>query len=233
MASWLDPLVEGDEYTRLPGRVRDFAAGNLDLIRRSASAWRNAVPLSMRVDGRWKASGKGSRDRREAYLQWVGASPLLRFVVERGGSTYALNALCVPAAQLKAVHSVPRPEVTPPPCSDELIRSIPAYAYCMYSALGREALRLFLNHSNWAADERIPLKREALTVLGNLVFYVEGGFCADMLEIAHSVEIERESERTLLGRHGIRPNDVTALLDSARESLPLLNSMRRLVAEDQ
>lgn len=231
MASWLDPMGEGPEERRLPGRVDDFASGDLTLIRQSATAWRDAVPLSMRVDGQWKSSGKGSGARRDAYLKWVDASPLLQFVVERGGSTYALNALCVPAAQLKALHCAPRLAAMPPPCSDDLVRGIPAYAYCMYSAPGREALRLFLRRSGWAADERIPMQREALNVFGNLVFYVEGGYCADMLEVAHGSAIERASEQVLLARLGIRPLDVPALMNSARAALPLLNATRRLVAQ--
>lgn len=231
MASWLDPMGEGHEESRLPGRVRDFASGDLGGIRQSATAWRDAVPLSMRVEGRWKSSGKGSRARRDAYLKWVGASPLLAFVVERGGSTYALNALCVPAAQLKSLHAFRRPTVTPPPCSEELIGSIPAYAYCMYSTPGREALRQFLQRSGWGGDDRIPLQREALNVFGHLVFYVEGAYCADMLEVAHGAAIERESEQVLLARLGVRPVDVPALMDSARAALPLLNEMRRRVAQ--
>ena len=224
-------MGEGPEETRLPGRVKDFASGDLGCIRQSATAWRDAVPLSMRVEGRWKSSGKGSRARRDAYLKWVGASPLLAFVVERGGSTYALNALCVPAAQLKALHASRRPTVTPPPSSEELMGSIPAYAYCMYSTPGREALRQFLQRSGWAADERIPLQREALNVFANLVFYVEGAYCADMLEVAHGAAIERQSEQVLLARLGVRPVDVPALMDSARAALPPLNEMRRRVAQ--
>lgn len=230
MASWLDPMGEGSEENRLPGLARDFADGDLKVIRRSAHAWRDAVPLSMRVKGRWTSSGQGSRDRREAFLEWVGASPLLRFIVERGSSTYALNALCVPTAQLMALHSGPRTPSISLSCSDELIHGVPAYAYCMYSTPGREAQRQFLKLTGWAGDERIRVKRDALNVLGHLVFYVEGGYCAEVLDVAHGSEIERASEWTLLGRHGIRPDDVPALKDSVREALPLLNAMRRLVA---
>lgn len=230
MVSWLEPLGEGGKEMRLPGLARDFMGGDLELIRRSAHAWRDAVPLSMRIDGRWQSSGKGSRHRRQAFLEWIDAPPLLRFIVDRGGSTYGLNALCVLAAQLQAVHSEPRKQVIPPPCSDELIRGIPAYAYCMYSAPGKEALRLLVKNSGWASDERIRVRKEALNVLGNLIFYVEGAWCADMLEVAHGTAIERESERTLLGRLGIRPEDVPSLMDSAHKSLSILNNMRTIVA---
>ncbi len=230
IASWLEPMDGKTEETALPGRDREFAGGDLSLIRRSAHAWRDAVPLSMRVDGKWVASGKGSRVRREAFLKWVDASPILRFVVERGGSSYALNALCVPADQLRTLHSAPRVPAVAHPCSDELIWTTPAYAYCMYSAPGREALREYLHHSGWAADHRIPVKREALNVLGNLVFYVEGGYCAEMLEVAHGAAIERASELALLARLGVRPDDVPSLMDSARNALPDLNAVRLRIA---
>jgi len=230
IASWLDPLGETAEEMRLPGRNADFANGDLTVIRRSAQAWRSAVPLSMRVNGRWTSSGQGSRSRRDAFLEWIDAPPLLRFIVERGGGTYALNALCAPTAQLMTLGSTPRAAVMPLACSDELIGGIPAYAYCMYSMQGCEAQRLFLKRTRWLEDERLREKRHVLNALGNLVFYVEGGYCAEVLDVAHGGEIERASEWTLLGRHGIRPGDVPALKDSVREALPLLNAMRRLVA---
>ncbi|MBS0217725.1 MAG: hypothetical protein JSR63_06035 [Proteobacteria bacterium] len=230
IASWLEPMGKGMEVQGPPARIRDLAEGNLEMVRRSAIVWRDAVPLSMRVDGRWTSSGKGSRHRREKFLDWVEAPPLLRFIVERGNSTYALNALCVPTAQLQALHSEPRVQSDPLPCSEELIRGIPAYAYCMYSAPGREALRLFVKNTKWADDERIRIRKEALNVLGNLIFYVEGDYCADMLEVTYGTEIEGESERTLLGRLGIQPQDIPSLMESARKSLSLLNSMRKIVA---
>ncbi len=231
MASWLDPMGQGSEERRLPARASDFAGGDLEVIRRSAHAWRDAVPLSMRVNGRWTSSGRGSRHRRGAFLEWVDAPPLLRFIVERGSSTYALNSLCVPTAQLMALHSAPRAPSFPPECSNELIHCVPAYAYCMYSAPGREAQRLFLKRTELADDERIRVKRDAINVLGHLVFYVEGGYCADMLDVAHGVEIERVSEQILLNRLGIRSDDVSSLKDAVREALPHLNAARRLVAQ--
>lgn len=230
MASWLDPLGEAGEETRLPGRTADFVGGDMEVIRRSAQAWRDAVPISMRVNGRWTSSGQGSRYRRDAFLEWIDAPPLLRFIVERGSGTYALNTLCAPTAQLKALGSMTRPPVMPLECSDELIAGIPAYAYCMYSMQGREAQRQFLKRTRWAEDERIRDTRQALNVLGNLVFYVEGGYCAEVLDVARGGEIERASEQTLLERLGIRSDDIPSLKESVREALPLLNDMRRLVA---
>ena len=50
------------------------------------------------------------------------------------------------------------------------------------------------------------------------------------LSIRHTSEIERESERALLGRLGIQPEDIPSLMESARKSLSLLNSMRKIVA---
>lgn len=230
LASWVEPPGERAEESRLPSRTRDFVSGDLEVIRRSSTAWHDAVPLSTRMSGRWVSSGRGSLQRRREFLERVKVPPLLRFIVERGGNTYALNALCIPAAQLKAIHVEPRPQAEPPVCADALIQGIPAYAYCMYSAPGREALRRLARHPDWASNERIRVRKEALSVLGNLIFYVEGAYCADMLEVAHGTRIERASERALLGRLGIRPDDVPSLMQAARETLPLLNTLRTTVA---
>lgn len=231
LASWLEPISEAEISVPLLGSEKNaLLEGGLEAILSSARLWRSVTPQSARIDGRWWAIGRNSRQRRNELLDGISASPLLRFVANRGGGAYALNTLCVPAAQLAAIRAVHRQPTAPPLCSEELVGGIPAYAYCMYSAPGRDALRRFVRSTNWREARRWGVRKNLLQVLGNLVFYVEGGFCTEVLEVALGPEIERASERALLGRLGVRTEDVPSLLQAIRDLLPCINAMRRLTA---
>lgn len=230
MLSWLDPVDGPAPSDAKLASTERMASGDLDAIRGVAAVWRDLAPQSVRVAGRWVTTGRRDPWRRDALLEQIDAPPILRYVVRKGHGTYALNALSAPAFQLASVHRAWRTYRDPHPESLELIAGIPAYAYCMYSAPGREALRRWLRHEGRHLDDHLQAK-DRLGLLGNLLFYVEGDFCARRLDIAHGAAIEYASECALLQRYGVRPEQVPAFKQAVQASLASINVMRRQVME--
>ena len=228
MASWLEPIDRKLQPMGTPTRTQAFLGGDLERIRDAAESWRYLAPESMRVQGRWVTIGQSDPERRDEFLEYVDAPPVLRFVVRKGSGTYALNALSVPAYQLATIHSDVRTMHASALASDECIGGIPAYAYCMYSGPGRQALRLLLQQDGWPFDDVVPAK-DRVGVLGHLLFYVEGGFCRERFEIAHGASIEAASEMTLLGRYGVPADHVAPLKKGMDDRIPRLNVIRRRV----
>lgn len=228
IASWLEPIDGRRQQIGTPRRTEAFLGGDLACIRNAAESWRSVAPESMRVEGRWITVGRRDPQRRDQFLEYVDAPPLLRFVVRKGSGTYALNALSVPAYQLATLQSDLRTMHAATLASDDCIRGIPAYAYCMYSGPGRQALRLLLQQDGWPFDDAVPPK-DRVSVLGHLLFYVEGGFCRERFEIAHGARIEAASETTLLGRYGVPADHVARLKKGMEDRIPRLNVMRRRV----
>lgn len=230
MVSWLDPVAGEAPLHGVPVGAEHVGLDDLEGIRHAAALWRDLARQSVRIAGRWVTSGQRDPARRDALLEQVDAPAALRYIVRKGHGTYALNTLSVPAHQLARLRPARHTRHEPLPESLELIGGIPAYAYCMYSAAGREALRQWLARNRWQVDGALQPK-DRLGVLGHLVFYVEGGFCARRLDIASGAAIETASEHALLGRYGIDPNQVRAFKDSIPLLLPSLNQARRRVME--
>lgn len=198
-----------------------------------ASTWRQTTAYSTQQGGRWRTLSKGNSGLRDQYLDRIKAPDLVRFIATRGSGTEALNTLLVPASQLKALACDTLTPTSPPTASWDLIQGLPAYAYCMYSAPGMQALGQFLRHSDWTPRLQALGVRNLRKALGYLVFYVEGGYLHRPLHVCHAAAIQEWSEELALGRFGIPADQVKTLKADMAADLPRLNAFRRLVAVER
>lgn len=194
-----------------------------------ATAWRQTAAYSAQVAGRWRTISRGNPGLRDEYLDAIDAPTVIRFIAVRGAGTEALNALLVPAYQLMvAGHSIPEP-IPPAPASWDLIGGLPAYAYCMYSAPGMQAISEFLKRTPWGRRLQALRVRNPKKALGHLIFYTEGGHLTRPLEVLHAAAIREWSEEVSLGRFGIPPDQIAQLKSDLASDLPQLNAFRRQV----
>ncbi|WP_093289084.1 hypothetical protein [Pseudoxanthomonas sp. CF125] len=194
-----------------------------------ATAWRQTAAYSTQVAGRWRTISRGNPRLRDEYLDLIQAPPLVRFIAVRGAGTEALNALLVPAHQLiGAGRTCPTPK-PPAPASWDLISGLPAFAFCMYSAPGMQAIGEFLRHTPWGGRLQALGVRNLKKALGHLIFYTEGGHLSRPLEVLHAPAIREWSEEVSLGRFGIPPDQIAQLKSDMANDLPQLNAFRRQV----
>jgi hypothetical protein len=194
-----------------------------------ASAWRNTASYSTYEGGRWRTISSGNRRLRDRYLDEVEAPPLVRFIATRGSGTEALNVLLVPAYQLKQLGSEQTRPLISPASSWNRIHGLPAYAFCMYSAPGMQALGQFLKHSSWTERLQAMGVRQPRKALGYLTFYIEGGHCSKPLRVKHAPKIQQWSEEVALGRFGVPADQVEVLKGELIKDLRHLNAFRRSV----
>lgn len=191
-----------------------------------ATAWRQTAAYSAHVAGRWRTISRGNPRLRDEYLDLIQAPPLVRFIAVRGAGTEALNAILVPAYQLMgAGHRRPIP-TSPAPASRDLVSGLPAYAFCMYSAPGMQAITEFLKHTPWGSRLQALGVRNPKKALGHLIFYTEGGHLSRPLEVLHAPVIREWSEEVSLGRFGIPPDQIANLKSDLANDLPQLNTFR-------
>jgi hypothetical protein len=202
----------------------------LERIRFEAQAWMSVIPQSRRTRQGWRCVNRGSSAARDALLDEAGVPPLVRFIVQRGSSTDALNALLVPAFALAQQQFDAPTQHMVRSVSLEAIGDLPAYAYCLYSEPGRAALRQFVASDPLWGELRAAGVSNPATALGHLVFYEEGGFCAMRRSVLLGTDIERVSEQATLVRCGIPSHHIHALKEGARDALPRLNVVRHQIA---
>ncbi|MEP6632741.1 MAG: hypothetical protein ABJA62_00885 [Luteimonas sp.] len=199
-------------------------------LRQTASLWHSVAPRSIRTRAGWQVISRGDAQTRDAWLEAARMPPLVRYIVQRGANTDALNVLLVPAYQL--AQSGFREITTGSPSSSSLdwISGVPAYAYCLYSGPGRSALRHFLaTHPQWADRFRKLGVIDGVRALGNLVFHVEGDFCSRVVEVSRGAQIATMSEAATLDRFGVPPSAISQLENHLVDALPDLNISRRSI----
>lgn len=228
---WLPPDTAPVGQSRHPA----FDAGTLLTcdpaeLRQAATLWQSVAPRSIRTRAGWKVVSRGDTRSRDAWLEAAGVPPLVRFIVQRGGNTDALNVLLVPAYQLAqgGLHELS----TEAPLASSLARinDVPAYSYCLYSGPGRSALRHFLaTHPLWQGKLRALGVTDALRAMGNLVFHVEGDYCSRAVGVARGAEIKAHSEATTLAACGVPATAISGLEEQVIQALPGLNASRRAI----
>lgn len=230
MASWLAPADGQAPASGVPSVAAQLTDGNLQTVLLAADAWRALAPQSLRIDGRWIVTGRRDPLRRDAWLEQIEAPAVLGFVVRKGHGTYALNTLSVPAWQLASMSATVQSIATTSPASEVRISGVPAYAYCMYSGPGREALRRFALAGGKIFDE-LHQTKDRVAIAGHLLFYLEGGWCAKRYAVAHGKAIEAASEVALLRRYGVKSDRIPRLKRALCLDLPRLNGLRREVMQ--
>lgn len=193
-----------------------------------ASAWLAITARAGHVAGRWVQLVAGDERRRHELLEQSGCPPLVQFIVRRGSSTDALNSLLVPVYQL-GLHRADRLRMLdrlPEPF--QRLGALPSYAYCLFSGPGRTALRRLLagelgDYCRWVGIT------DPLRSVGHAVFQLEGGYCRDVLQVAHAPMIRHRYEQATLLRYGTPLWVQTELKHRVRASMPELFEHRRKV----
>lgn len=196
---------------------------------RVVDAWLLTESHSVRRSGHWKQVNKACPGRRVELLEAIGASEVASYVAMRGGRTDRLNVLVPIVDQLKALSAAISTDARLRCVSPEFIHGYPAFAFCLYSKPGRDALRMTLRSTAWGRRLARMGVSNLVGALGSLVFYVEGGLCDASLQVAHASRIQLISRASQLGELGLPAESIDELLEDARRDLPVINRYRRLV----
>lgn len=208
-------LLEAEEDPREWSRVID--------------AWLLTESHSVRRSGYWKQVNKARPGRRVELLEAIGASEAASYIAMRGGRTDRLNVLVPIVDQLKALSAAISTDARLRRVRPEFIHGYPAFAFCLYSKPGRNALRMTLRSTAWGRRLARLGVSNLVGALGSLVFYVEGGLCDASLQVAHASRIQLISRASQLGELGLPAESIDELLEDARRDLPVINRYRRLV----
>lgn len=193
-----------------------------------ASAWLTITARSGHVAGRWVQLVAGDVKRRDELLEQSGYPPLVQFIVRRGSSTDALNSLLVPVYQL-GLHRADRLRMLDRlPESSQRLGGLPSYAYCLFSGPGRTALRRLLTGELGRYCRQVDIS-DPLRSVGHAVFQLEGGYCRDVLQVAHAPMIRHRYEQATLLRYGTPLRLQTELRHRVRAAMPELFEYRRQV----
>ena len=197
---------------------------------RQAQAWLGITARSGHVQGRWVQLVAGDIRRRDELLEQSGCPDLVQFAVRRGSSTDALNSLLVPVYQL-AQHAAASVEMRNPlPDSSCLVGPLPRYAYCLFSGPGKAALRRLLA-SELGTYCHVAGITDPLRAVGHAVFQREGGYCRQVIEVAHAPMIRHRYEQTTLLRYGVPLYLQHELKRRVRSAMPALHAHRQRVYE--
>ena len=229
---WLDPPRPVDWSAVQENFRSPPAPWSLQLIADQASAWQSVVNRSTYKQGKWVQLTQGSATRRDQLLEWAECPPLVRYIVQRGSGTDSLNSLLAPVYQLSRTSAERFAMVDLHPSSTEEIGHLPAYAYCLFSAPGRAALRQLLKN----APELVRFCGQAgvtdpLRAIGHTVFQLEGGYCHQVYEVSHGLEIKLQSEQATLERFGVAAQWQSSLRGRVHALLPKLNQYRQQVLQ--
>lgn len=197
---------------------------------RQAQAWLGITARSGHVQGRWVQLVAGDMRRRDELLEQSEAPDLVQFVVRRGSSTDALNSLLVPVYQLAQHAAVPIQMPNPSPDSSCLVGPLPRYAYCLFSAPGKAALRRLLA-GELGTHCQVAGITDPLRAVGHAVFQREGGYCQHVVEVAHAPMIRHRYEQTTLLRYGVPLYLQHEFKRRVRSAMPALNAHRQRVYE--
>lgn len=215
---WQDP-PQAVDWIAIHARLDEVQPWSLVDIALQASAWQAITARSTYREGRWVQLSQADPARRDALLDAAGVPEVVRYLVLRGNSTDTLNALLVPTYLLAQQQAELVDEIDLQPGSNALIGPLPAYAYCLFSAPGRSALRTLLRTSPALTrfSRSVP-GIDPLRAVGHVVFQLEGGFCHQTVRVAHALDIRHAYERATLERYGVpveRQPELRALVHAA------------------
>lgn len=215
--------VQADAWREwlLPHPVLPGAAG---LLPRMAG-------LSIRANGGWLTVHRAHADVRNGWLAALDLPPVVDYMFRRGGSTGGLNLAAVLAWQLAQGRGSEACPGKPPPIARSSISGVPAYAWCVYTGPGREALRAFIAGPDPLAGALRRCTDQPALALGHLVFHAEGDWCRRTWAFPGSAPIARAAERSTLAACGLAMSAVPALEAEVSAALPRLHAVRRLVAQ--
>lgn len=215
---WQDPPRSVD-WPSILTRAQQGAPWSLTDIAAQARAWQAITARSTYREGRWVQLSQADPHRRDALLEATGVPDVVRYLALRGTSTDTLNALLVPTYLLAQQQTEHVDEIDLQPGSAALIGPLPGYAYCLFSAPGRAALRTLLRTTpSLARFNRSLPGIDALRAVGHVVFQLEGGFSHHTVRVAHSLDIRHAYERATLERYGVpadRQPEFRALVQAA------------------
>lgn len=208
-----------------PGQLEPHTPAPLQDAIQQARTWLAITARSGQVQGRWVQLVAGDLRRRDALLEQSGCPALVQFIVRRGSSTDALNSLIVPVYELSryATMRLAMPDRMPSAC--EAVGPLPSYAYCLFSGPGRTALRRLLAGGLGQACRAAGIS-DPLRAVGHTVFQIEGGYCSEVLHVAHASIIRHRYEQTTLLRYGVALRVQHALRQQVRSLMPVLHAHR-------
>lgn len=230
---WLPSIPDNaDSCSGTPEFVAsELAEGGECQLRRTAALWKSTAPSSVRTAAGWKVVSRGNTWLRDCWLDATSAPPLVSYIVKRGGSTDCLNSLLVPAWQLSQYESTTLCSPPGPSSALERIAGVPAYAFCLYSEPGRAALANYMARDSVLRSAMACHRvKSPVRALGDVVFNVEGGYCALRQEFRRTRQIATFAWEATLLRHGIGASAASELRSYVTEALPRLNEARREVA---
>jgi hypothetical protein len=215
---WQDPPQTVD-WIGIHARLDEGQPWTLVDVAAQARAWQAITARSTYREGRWVQLSQADPARRDALLDAAGVPDVVRYLVLRGNSTDTLNALLVPTYLLAQQQADRVDESDQYPASNAPIGPLPAYAYCLFSAPGRAALRTLLRTSPALTRliRSVP-GIDALRAVGHVVFQLEGGFCHHTYRVAHALDIRAAYECATLERYGVpadRQPELRALVQAA------------------
>lgn len=195
---------------------------------RQALAWLGITARSVHVQGRWARLVAGDNLRRDQLLEQSDCPDLVQFVVRRGGSTDALNSLLVPVYQLAQQTAALVEMPSHSPSAHDLIGPVPSYAYCLFSGPGKAALRRLLT-GELGTYCQVAGIADPLRAIGHAVFQREGGYCLQVIEVAHAPMIRHRYEQTTLLRYGVPLHIQHDFRRRVRSAMPALYEHRQCV----
>ena len=227
---WRSDSAYAADRSDVPTRCNVLeAVSDVDRLAGLVDAWIQTEDHSVRLLGAWKRVNRSNGERRQHYLDAIGASDLVRYVAIKGTRTDRLNTLIPVVEPLMRTSADVVRDRRLTRTKPEIIGGYPDYSFCLYSKPGREALRRVLRCTDWGARLSSMGVSNSVGALGSLVFYVEGGECLSSLQVAHGLQIQAISRTAQLGSLGVPAASIGALLDDIRRDLPLVNRYRRQV----
>lgn len=187
--------------------------------------------LSKYVRGRWQCLARADPRTRDRWLEQVHAPPLVRYIARRGSGTDGLNLMLVLVWHACAATAAVSDSIEPPTRAREWIGGVPAFGWCLYSAPGREALRLLAHTAHpLAVALRDAGARDPAGALGRLVFYAQGGFCRRVWALPEHPAVHAAARRACLQFTGVRPRALPRLEACLAGAWGAINCTRRVVA---
>lgn len=229
-----DLLMGVERHPDLARARQDQAAMSIPQLRRIVLS---SAPLRERALALWYVLGT---DRRPSpyllprrgeptvvfdLLDELG-TPMTAVEIAREGFRRTREVLC-PFVGLLTTGVSPSPaaledDALPP---ETMIGPLPSWALDMFTREGRRAFTLFLEGESPTARwvrAHVP-RAEGLKILGNLVFFTEGGLLRSRLRWPTGDALRRENETEC---YGPRVPNGSELLDLLRADIPALNQVR-------
>lgn len=186
------------------------------------------------VDGQRRRLTAHQPDALDQILDYLGVPESLRYSARKGRSTYGLNTTLILAHVIcrNREQTISNDSISVE--SEQCVRGVPAYAFCMYTKAGRAANRLFME-SDTAARETLRRSgaKKASTAFGYALFQVEGAALAGRVSSVSASEVQRQADAQELLSFGIHSEHHEELRQLAASGIGRLNAFRLRVGASQ